>query len=74
MTRCYFCGASDIKIPNSKITIKGKKIGNRVQFVFVIVVGHGCSVKILKKKLLKILDGKARNNYDILRNKNRKDY
>lgn len=31
MTRCYFCGASDIKIPNSKITIKGKKNGNRVQ-------------------------------------------
>lgn len=30
MTRCYFCGASDIKIPNSKITIKGKKNGNRV--------------------------------------------
>lgn len=26
-------------------------------------------MKILKKKLLKILDGKARNDYDILRNK-----
>lgn len=31
MTRCYFCEASDIKIPNSKVTIKGKKDGNRVQ-------------------------------------------
>ncbi|WP_368291335.1 hypothetical protein [Coprococcus sp. RTP21281st1_F1_RTP21281_210402] len=31
MTRCYFCEASDIKIPNYKVTIKGKKNGNRVQ-------------------------------------------
>lgn len=50
------------------------EIESKRQFVFIIVVGHGCPVKILKKKLLKILDGKARNNYDILRNKNRKDY
>ena len=31
MSRCYFCGASDVKIPNSKITIKGKKNKHRVQ-------------------------------------------
>jgi hypothetical protein len=33
------------------------EIESKRQFVFVIVVGLGCPVKILKKKLLKILDG-----------------
>nr|DAG16436.1 MAG TPA: hypothetical protein [Caudoviricetes sp.] len=33
------------------------EIESKRQFVFVIVAGLGCPVKILKKKLLKILDG-----------------
>ena len=53
MTRCYFCETSDAKVPNCKITIKGKKNGNRVQkkqFVFAIVAAHGKRMKKLKKK------------------------
>jgi hypothetical protein len=33
------------------------EIKSKRQFVFVIVAGLGCPVKILKKRLLKILDG-----------------
>lgn len=42
MTRCYFCGVSDIKVPNCKITIKGKKNGNRVQKTVRICNCCGC--------------------------------
>ena len=35
----------------------------RRQFMYVIVVAHGCLMKISKKKLLKILDGMV-ESYD----------
>ena len=31
MTHCWLCGASEIKLPNSKYTYHGKILGKRVQ-------------------------------------------
>lgn len=31
MTKCYFCGANEISVPNQKWPVKGKRCGMRKQ-------------------------------------------